>query len=230
MDWIGAMAHTPRMPLILTIVAIVFSVYGGVRVIQIRRNIRNLKLGLDGERAVGQFLDGLREDGARIFHDVPANAFNIDHVVISTRGLFVVETKTLSKPSSDAAIVVTEGRITAGGRALDRDPIQQVKAAAEWLRSELAQSTGKKLPVRPVVVFPGWFVEPMDSASRKTGAWVLEPKALPAFIGHEAEVMPMSDVALAAFHLSRYIRTVESKPGWLGTSRLGRRRGSFLRA
>ena len=36
--------------------------------------------------------------------------------------------------------------------------------------------------------------------------WVLEPKALPSFIEREPARIEMSDVALAAFHLSRYVR------------------------
>jgi len=54
-------------------------------------------------------------------------------------------------------------------------------------------------------VFPGWFVEPLVGAA-KFDVWVLEPKALPAFIDNEPDRIPPPDVALAAFHLSRYIR------------------------
>ncbi len=35
--------------------------------------------------------------------------------------------------------------------------------------------------------------------------WVLEPKALLAFIENERTRVPDSDVALAAYHLSRYV-------------------------
>jgi hypothetical protein len=36
--------------------------------------------------------------------------------------------------------------------------------------------------VQPVLVFPGWQVEPMDLATQ-SALWVLEPKQLPGFIG-----------------------------------------------
>lgn len=64
--------------------------------------------------------------------------------------------------------------------------------------------TGKKYPVRPVVVFPGWFVE---QCVPRGPIWVLEPKALPAFIEKEPVSLLPSDVALASFHLSRYLRS-----------------------
>jgi hypothetical protein len=70
----------------------------------------------------------------------------------------------------------------------------------------LEESTGKRFPVKGAIVFPGWFVEPPPGGT-KLDIWVLEPKALPGFIEREPERLPMSDVSLAAFHLSRYVRT-----------------------
>jgi len=92
------------------------------------------------------------------------------------------------------------------GKPRDRDPIVQVRAASDWLRRTLEESTGKRMPVRSVVVFPGWFVEPMMAEVTKD-VGVLEPKALPSFIEREPRLLPDADVALAAFHLGRYVRT-----------------------
>ena len=36
---------------------------------------------------------------------------------------------------------------------------------------------------------------------------MLEPKTLPGFIGNAPAMIAPSDVALAAFHLSRYVRS-----------------------
>ena len=62
--------------------------------------------------------------------------------------------------------------------------------------------------MRPVIVFPGWFVEQRHGpAGRSTrDIWVLEPKALPSFLDHEDERLQPEDVKLASFHLSRYAR------------------------
>lgn len=40
---------------------------------------------------------------------------------------------------------------------------------------------------------------------------MLEPKALPAFIEAEPESISAPDVSLAAYHLSRYVRSVEAE-------------------
>jgi hypothetical protein len=72
-------------------------------------------------------------DGARIFHDIPGDGFSLDHVVISTHGLFVIETKTWSKRSPDDRVTFDGTRLLVGGRTPSRDPIRQVRAASDWL-------------------------------------------------------------------------------------------------
>jgi hypothetical protein len=62
--------------------------------------IRTLRLGYECELAVGQELDLLMMNGWQVFHDLPADGFNIDHVVVGSGGVFAVETKGRSKSLS----------------------------------------------------------------------------------------------------------------------------------
>jgi len=41
----------------------------------------------------------------------------------------------------------------------DRDPLTQAKAVARRVREILKEQTGQDVPVKPVVLFPGWYVE-----------------------------------------------------------------------
>jgi hypothetical protein len=201
----GAWRNLPRKPWIYGFIALIGTALLIHRFFNIRRQVRALRLGRDGERVVGQYLDGLRENGARIFHDVPGEGFNLDHVVISGRGIYVVETKTHTKPDSNAQVVFDGERVTVAGFTPDRDPVKQATAEAKWLADLLHQSTGKRLPVRGVVLYPGWWVE-RTNRERHCDIWVLEPKALPAWIENSIVSISPDDVAMAAFHLSRYIR------------------------
>jgi Nuclease-related domain len=109
----------------------------------------------DGERVVAQYLDWFRTKEFFVFHDVPDGDANIDHVPIGTRGLFVIETKTPSKPlRGRSSMTFSDGRLLANGRPLDRDPIVQARAQARWPHNFLAKSQFKQF-VQPVVVFPG---------------------------------------------------------------------------
>lgn len=146
------------------------------------------------------------EADATVFHDVPTVKGNIDHVIICSRGVYAVETKTRSKPTkTKPAILVENDRLTVAGYPPDRDPMTQARACANDLRQVLQASTGKSFNVQPVVVFPGWYIE--DRREQKSSVWVLEPKGLPAWITRDAQTIKESDVSMATYHLSRYIRT-----------------------
>jgi nuclease-like protein len=208
MEWIRYLAPAKPQPLFYSLVAFGGIAYAAIRWWRVWPELKSLRLAIDGERAVGQFLERLREDGYQVFHDVIGEGFNVDHIVIGPGGVFTVETKTRSKPArGDARIVFDGERILVAGIEPDRNPMVQAKAQAGWLRALLTESTGKKFSVRPVVVYPGWFVEQKAGATREF--WVLEPKALPAFLAHEPVVLSPEDVKLASFHLSRFIRTQE---------------------
>jgi len=90
---------------------------------------------------------------------LPGDGFNLDHVVISTHGICAVETKTRTKPSPRARVVVDGDSLTVAGYTPDRNPIAQAASAASWLERRLQESTGKRFFVRGVVVFPQWYVE-----------------------------------------------------------------------
>jgi nuclease-like protein len=208
MEWFGYLTHSGRHPWAFTLLAAGTMGYVTPRIWRLKKKLKELKLGRDGEKIVGEQLECMREQGAQVLHDVPGEGFNLDHVVISTHGIYAIETKTRTKQSSKARVVVEGSSLTVAGYAPDRNPIEQVTAAARWLERRLQQSTGKRFFVRGVVVFPGWFVE---QRGQRGDVWVLEPKALPAFINNAPAMISPSDVALAADHLSRYVRSRAEK-------------------
>jgi hypothetical protein len=205
-DWAHWFDMGPKHPIYTTAMFLIVFAFCAYKLIKIRQKSERLKLARDGEKAVGQYLDDLREEGARILHDIKEDDFNIDHVIISENGIFVVDTKTYRKPAKGQAIVRLEnGQVYVNNYPVERNPIVQGKALAKWVRDILKESTGKYYPVQPVVVFPGWYVEKMKKGEE---VWILNPKALPAFIqNNQVEISP-EDVRLAFFHLSRYVRSL----------------------
>ena len=63
------------------------------------RRRHKLSIGLDAELAVAQELNELMLNGHRVFHDFPADKFNIDHIVVGESGVYAVETKGRTKPN-----------------------------------------------------------------------------------------------------------------------------------
>jgi hypothetical protein len=208
MEWERYFLPQTPSPIFITVIAVLGIGYAAFQIKRAWPAVHALQQGRDGEKAVGQYLERLRERGYQVFHDVVGAGFNVDHVLIGPAGLFTIETKTYSKPPGPEAKVTFDGEhILVDGVEPDRDPVVQAKAQAGWLRELLAESAGRKFPTRPVILFPGWWVEQGKGTTREV--WVLEPKALPGFLDHEPEVLNAEDVKLASFHLSRFIRAQE---------------------
>jgi Nuclease-related domain len=211
-EWFRYLLPVSPHPWVMTVAAIGVCVYVALRIYRLRPRLRALTQGAEGEKAVGQFLDRLREQGYSVFHDVLAEGFNVDHVLVGPGGVFTVETKTWSKPARGDARVSYDGtRLLVAGHVPERDPIAQAKSQARWIGDILMESTGHRLPVQPVVVFPGWFVDAAPGSQQ--AVWVMEPKGLPAFLSRQTQVLPAEDVKMAVFHLSRFIRSGERERG-----------------
>jgi hypothetical protein len=205
MEWVRWLRDYPPKPIPLTVISVIITIICAIRISMIRKTIKSFKLGRDGERIVAEYMQDVIREGAVVLHDILGDKFNVDHVIVSPHGIFVLETKTLSKPiRGEATITRNNGFVFADGHKLQRNPIEQAKALSHWIQELLYQSTGKKFQVKPVVLFPGWFVEPMHGGK---DVWLLNPKALPKFITNEPMSIKDEDVHLATFHLSRYIRT-----------------------
>ena len=209
LEWWRWYKQLPPFPVVFTIFAVGIVIYSFFKIRKSFKKIRKLKLGRDGEKVVGQYLDTLREKGCKVFHDIVGSGFNIDHVIISKHGIFALETKTYSKPEKGKAIINYLGdKISINGYEPERDPIIQAKAISTEIKEILKSSTGKDYLIRPVVLFPGWYIEPKNANSNKD-VWVLNPKALSAFIENQPVILTQEDVKLAEYHMSRHIRTTK---------------------
>jgi hypothetical protein len=133
--------------------------YFGYKLSLLLKRRYNLQLGLDCERAVGQELDQLMLDGFRVYHDFPAEEFNIDHIVIGHSGVFAVETKGRAKPAKGEVTITYDGKGLQFPTHYESGPFEQAKRQADWLSKWLAGAVGAQVDVRPVLVFPGWFIE-----------------------------------------------------------------------
>ncbi len=204
LEWYRFITKAPYAPVLTTIVAAIVVGFCLLRIRTIRRQIGDHRLGRDGERAVAEILDDFRSRGYGVLHDIAGDGFNVDHVVISPHGIFAIETKTPRKAKGDH-VHVEEGQLFVGAASWGKRPIRQAIAAGRWISELLEASTGKELPIRSVLVFPDWFVEPVPTDLKKQ-LWVLNPKALQAWIDGEPKSIPDADVHLATYHLSMYVR------------------------
>lgn len=127
------------------------------------KRANKLRLGYDGEVAIAQELNLLMRDGAYVFHDVPADGFNIDHVIVWPKGVYAVETKCRMKPNrdrgkEDAQVIFDGQRLRFPGWS-ETEPLNQAARQAKWLAQWLSSAVGENVGVKPVLALPGWYVE-----------------------------------------------------------------------
>jgi Nuclease-related domain len=154
----------PIWMLILTVVGVaVFSAFQTRKLLSHAKQMEQWGLGLDAEMAAGQELDQLMRCGAAVFHDLAADKFNIDHVVVARQGVFAVETKGYRKPNRNGgtadATVIYDGKVLKFPEWSGRGPLAQADRQARWLSEWLTGVTGEKIEATPVVALPGWFVD-----------------------------------------------------------------------
>ncbi|MEZ6148389.1 MAG: nuclease-related domain-containing protein [Planctomycetaceae bacterium] len=121
--------------------------------------------------------------------------------------MFAIETKTRSKPSGDSTVSFDGHAILIASHKPDRDPIVQSTAAAKALQGKLLEYSRTKVSVRPVVLFPGWFVEKQP---RDANVWVLNEKAFVKWIGQEPDRLSRETSFQLAAALGRYVRDREA--------------------
>ncbi len=153
--------HSFLIALYIGIVAL-STIYLSIKVSNLLKKRNKLRVGLECEIAVGQDLMQLMRHNFRIFHDFPADQFNIDHIAIGPTGVFAIETKGRSK------FVKKEKKnwqVEFSGNTLhfpgwtETAPVEQARSQAKWLKNWLQQCTGEPIQVVPVLALPGWYIK-----------------------------------------------------------------------
>jgi len=137
--------------------------FGIYRLLGHWRSREYLRLGLDAERATGQELTKLLKLGFHVYHDVPADGFNLDHVAVGPLGVYVIESKGRSKSrekmGGEGVTVYYNGTSLQFPSWQETAPIELVEGAATWLSRKLRRDTGENIRVQPVLSIVGWNVE-----------------------------------------------------------------------
>jgi hypothetical protein len=216
-EWVRWATGAQPHPIMVSVIALVVVAFTILRARRLRRLAASLRLGRDGERQVGAMLEELRGNGCTVIHDVACDGFNLDHVVLSTRGLFCIETKTLSKLPSAPKARYDGQRLFLPGIGDYSHALAQAQRNAETLGRLCRDLTGRSYPVRPVVTFPGWFIEGPEQPW-KPAVWAMNPKVVCAMIRGAPEKISSDDVRALIHHLRQHIandgRRVEA---WLVT-------------
>jgi hypothetical protein len=156
--------------------------------------------------ATGEELNQLMLRGCRVFHDFPAERFNIDHVVVEPRGVFAVETKGRAKPvrgrGREDATVTYDGNLLLFPTWQERQPVEQASRQAVWLAKWLTSAVGEPVTVHAAISLPGWYV---DRKAAAVSPNVFNPRNA-TFLAE-----PAGDKELSASLIQRIAHQVEQR-------------------
>ncbi len=190
----------------------ILSAWAAIRAFRGFKETQSIRLGLRGEQAVAEALSEAADSGFRAFHDLPAEGnWNIDHVAIGTRGVFLIETKArrrrASRNGQPEHEVIFDGEFLQFPFGKDAKPIEQAKRNAKWLSNYLGKKTGEPVRVEPLVVLPGWFVKFSEKGNFSVKA--MNANYLPGFLARQAEKIAPAQVRRIITALDEKCRDVE---------------------
>ena len=182
------------------------------KAIQIFHDGRKIRLGLRGEQAVAEALGEAADSGFRAFHDIPGgDNWNIDHVAVGTRGVFLIETKARSKRAGynnqPAHEVIFTGDFLQFPTGKDTKSLEQAKRNAAWFSDYLRKKTGEPVRVEPLVVLPGWFVRIAERGNFAVKA--KNTNYLVRFLAGQTEIIPPAQVRRIITALDEKCRDVD---------------------
>lgn len=134
--------------------------------------------GLVAERVTGVQLNRLAAQGCIVMHDLPAENFNIDHVVIAPRAVYAVETKSFRKPkqgSETSSQVAFDGTTLRFPDFIEKDALAQAQRQAQWLSKLLRETVKRDIPVMPALALPGWYIKTADDVWQTAAVKVFTP-------------------------------------------------------
>lgn len=111
---------------------------------------------------MGEELNQLMADGFRVFHDVPFDDYNIDHVLVGVTGVFAVETKAKRKPVKQGEKkyrALYDGQTLRFPHGDGSDALNQARRNAKSLEQWLRSATADRVDAEAIVTVPGWYIE-----------------------------------------------------------------------
>ena len=176
-DW--SRLHWGAPETIVLVGAVGMFIYGLVDYVRNYRARERARDGLLAERVTGIQLNRLMAQGCVVMHDLPAEGFNIDHVVIAPRGVYAVETKSFRKPKKvtrhDNYRVAYDGRALRFPDFIEKDAVAQAERQAQWLTREIRKALQYEIQVIPALALPGWHIEPNEEVWRTALVKVFSP-------------------------------------------------------
>ncbi len=214
MIYIGFMKVELLTVIFLLFLLVVFSVRAFFKIKKLHRQIWFYRKGLDGERYVGSMLEKISSNKTIVFHDVICEKqnngkivkFNIDHVVISTKGIFTIDSKNWSLPDREynqADFIFKDGELIDSTGVLQKDLMNKIDSQGKWLEDKIYEWIHQRYPVYRVGIMIGAYVNNVNRDFSKF--WIVNDSAFAGLLDKETEKISVQDVLRISDSLRRFV-------------------------
>ncbi len=203
----GFMTFNLLTAVLITAVTLVLIIRAIPKVKMIRKKLDAYRKGLEGERYVGETLNSLSDNQTTfVFHDIPGERFNVDHIIVSTRGIFAIETKHFDRTKChefyfDGNMVFRQ--TTDGKRYPCPKLLPQMDGEANYIQQEIEKRAEIKLPVTKVAIIVGSYI---TSPENFKNYWILNEKSFNTAFKNSNEIYDDSLVKLVAQHIREMVK------------------------
>ena len=192
----------------------------GIAIIKTKKwlpELRNIRLGIYGEKLVAEYLDNpfrdLIDGKVRILHDVPHGTGNYDHIIICSKGIFIINTKIHTLPDNELTartgnvMVFKHGELwyDYGEKLIKKsfNPFPQIINQVKRLQRTLELKNHKLNAIYGIITFPGWQIKHTDM-KQKTIA--LGPTYIAPFINAWPDTLSDHNIIEITNSLNEMIR------------------------
>ena len=204
----GIVAFNWMTSVVFTAISVVIAVRWMKKWRAINDEIKNKRKGLEGERLAAEMLDRLGNgEDTFVFHDILGNGFNVDHVVVSTKGIFTIETKHYDRSKCHEYYFDGE-RLYAQMHDGRQYPcprlLPQMDGEANFIQGEIERRIGAKVGVTEVAILIGSYIRNPSKSLNKY--WLVNEKSFEPLFRVQREVLDAALVKLIAAQITEWVK------------------------
>lgn len=153
--------------------------------LHVKKRAKDADRGAYAEEVVYERLQDL-PDGYHAFHDIAFDGFNIDHVVVGSGGIFLVETK-----SHSGNVDAKGDTLLLNGTQPPKNFLNQTWSQTYQLREFLKKQTSREWNVKPILCFTRAFVSVRTPVK---GIAVVNKKYLTTYLSKQQKSLNPDDI------------------------------------
>jgi hypothetical protein len=186
----------PPQPLLFGFVAAGITLYAGVRIALLWRNLLALRRGQQSRQNLRAAIDEICSRGWLLFDGLTdGRGHLLGSVLAGPGGLFTIIPRFIARggSASERVRLRSDGTLHIGDHTILADPTGHAQRAAHSLYEVLAAAGLETIAVQPVVVIPGWTVAPPEEGAADD-VWVLSDTDLVPRLTQSPTVLEARDL------------------------------------